>query len=100
VWFDHYRMVAAALFRLVPAARVLISFPAGIYRMSKSRFAIYTLAGCLPWNVVLIYLGWWLGSSWEEVIAAFRYISLVVYVLLFLFLVWIGSKPSARRKNT
>lgn len=101
VWFDHYGPVAVALFRLVPAARVLISFPAGIYRMSKSRFAMYTLAGCLPWNVVLVYLGWWLGSSWEEVVAAFRYINLIVYVLLILFVVWVGWKLSAkRRKNT
>jgi membrane protein DedA with SNARE-associated domain len=99
VWFDHYGPVAVALFRLVPAARVLISFPAGIYRMSKSRFVLYTLAGCLPWNIVLVYVGWRLGSSWEEVVAAFRYINLVVYSLLILSGVWVAWKLSAKRRK-
>ncbi len=89
-WFDRYGPLAVAFFRLIPAARVLISFPAGAYRMSKSKFAVYTLAGCLPWNITLVYLGWWLGSSWEEVVAAFRYINLIVYGLLLLLAIWLG----------
>jgi membrane protein DedA with SNARE-associated domain len=96
-WFNRYGTAAVALFRLVPAARVLISFPAGAYRMSKSKFAIYTLAGCLPWNFILIYLGWWLGSSWGTVVEAFRYINLVVYALLILLVVWICWKLTSRR---
>jgi len=96
-WFKRYGSVAVALFRLVPAARVLISFPAGAYRMSKSRFAVFTLAGCLPWNLVLVYLGLWLGASWSAVVEAFRYINLVVYAILVLSVVWIGWKLAPRR---
>jgi membrane protein DedA with SNARE-associated domain len=101
-WFNKYGPVAVALFRLVPAARVLISFPAGAYRMSKREFAIYTLAGCLPWNITLVYLGWVLGSSWESVVAAFKYINLVVYVLLVLFVIWLFLKfrPHRLRRQT
>jgi membrane protein DedA with SNARE-associated domain len=96
-WFNHYGPAAVALFRLVPAARVLISFPAGAYRMSRLKFGLYTLAGCLPWNVFLIYLGWWLGSSWNAVVEAFRYINLVAYALLVLLAVWIGRKLVHKR---
>ncbi len=101
-WFDRYGGVAVALFRLIPAARVLISFPAGAYRMSRSKFAIYTLAGCLPWNFTLVYLGWLLGSSWTKVVEAFEYFNLVAYVVLvFLILgvVWrlISRKPHRLR---
>lgn len=98
-WFDKYGPEAVALFRLVPAARVLISFPAGAYNMSKRKFALYTIAGCLPWNITLVYLGWWLGSSWEEVVAAFRYINVVVYVLLILLVIWVGWRLSAKRTS-
>lgn len=97
-WFNRYGPLAVALLRLVPAARVLISFPAGIYRMSKTRFALYTLAGCLPWNMVLVYLGWWLGSSWDQVVSAFRYINLIVYALLIVFVVLVGWKLGMRRR--
>jgi len=89
-WFNQYGPIAVAFFRLMPAARVLISFPAGAYRMSKLKFGLYTLVGCLPWNVFLIYLGWWLGSSWGTVVAAFRYINPVAYLLLILLAVWFG----------
>jgi membrane protein DedA with SNARE-associated domain len=99
LWFEHHGAVAVAFFRLVPAARVLISFPAGVYRMNKTKFALYTLAGCLPWNIVLVYLGWWLGSSWEAVVSAFRYINVVVYVAFICFGLWIGWKLKSRRRS-
>lgn len=103
-WFIRYGPIAVALFRLVPAARVLISFPAGLYRMNRAKFLTYTLAGCLPWNVALIYLGWWLGSSWDAVVEAFRYINLVAYAALIVLLAWIGwhllSTKKRAKKNT
>ncbi len=98
-WFNHYGPTAVALFRLVPAARVLISFPAGAYRMSKFKFGLYTLAGCLPWNIFLIALGWWLGSSWNAVVEAFRYVNLIAYALLILLGVWFGRRL-VRRGNS
>lgn len=96
-WFDKYGPEAVAFFRLIPAARVLISFPAGAYKMRKRKFLLYTIAGCLPWNITLVYLGWWLGSSWGEVVSAFRYINIVVYVLLILLLIWVGWRLRAKR---
>ena len=98
-WFNHYGPMAVALFRLVPAARVLISFPAGAYRMSKLKFGLYTLMGRLPWNIFLIYLGWWLGSSWTAVVDAFRYINPITYVLLILLAVWSGRQLTRRRRD-
>lgn len=98
-WFNRYGPVTVALLRLVPAARVLVSFPAGAYQMSKPKFALYTLAGCLPWNMILIYLGWWLGSSWEEVVAAFRYINLVAYLSIALMAVWFIWRLLSKRNN-
>jgi len=100
LWFQRYGGVAVAAFRLVPAARVLISFPAGLYRMSRWKFAVYTVAGCLPWNIILVYLGWWLGSSWDAIVEAFRYINLVVYAFLVLLVIWIGWRLTSSRKSS
>jgi len=97
-WFHRHGPMAVAIFRLMPAARVMISFPAGVYRMNKLTFALYTLAGCLPWNFTLICLGWWLGASWNTVVEAFRYINLVAYGLLALFVVWIGWRLVPRKQ--
>lgn len=97
VWFNQYGPLAVALLRLVPAARVLISFPAGAYRMSAKKFAAYTLLGCLPWNITLLYLGWSLGASWDNVVAAFRYINLIVYAALIIVAFWIAFKVLSSR---
>jgi membrane protein DedA with SNARE-associated domain len=94
LWFNRYGPVAVTFLRLVPAARVLISFPAGVYRMGKLKFATCTLAGCLPWNTTLVYLGWHLGSLWSTVLDAFRYLNIIAYALLILFVVWIVRKST------
>jgi membrane protein DedA with SNARE-associated domain len=65
--------------------------------MSRPKFAIYTLAGCLPWNIALVFLGWQLGSLWSTVVGVFRYINIVAYSLIIIFLLWIGGKFTQRR---
>jgi len=95
-WFNRYGSVAVVLLRLMPAARVLISFPAGIYRMNKTKFAICTLAGCLPWNMIFTYLGWYLGPFWSEIVDSFRYVNILVYALLVLLAFWIVRKSTEK----
>jgi membrane protein DedA with SNARE-associated domain len=97
-WFHRHGPMVVAIFRLVPAVRVMISFPAGVYRMNKLSFALCTLVGCLPWNIILICLGWWLGASWNAVVEAFSYINLVTYGLLVLFMIWIGWRLIPRKQ--
>jgi len=89
VWFDLYGTAAVAGLRLVPGARALISFPAGACRMDKWKFGAYTLMGCLPWNIALVYLGWWLGSSWEAIVKTFAYVNIVVYGTIILLVAWL-----------
>ena len=95
-WFDVHGTAAVALLRLVPAARVLISFPAGACRMNLVMFEFYTLLGCLTWNITLVYVGWWLGSSWGIATSLFRSLSLFVYFAMIVFAFWILSRRSLR----
>jgi len=88
-WFHKHGSIAVVGLRLVPAARVLISFPAGAYRMGRLRFAILTLTGCLPWNIALVYFGLVFGESWKTVLEAFNYINVVAYGAIVMFVVWL-----------
>ena len=47
------------------------SIPAGIAGMPALPFLIFTTAGSLLWNTVLVYAGRIAGDSWEKVSAAF-----------------------------
>jgi len=98
-WFDVHGPAAVALLRLVPGARVLVSFPAGACRMNPVTFEFYTLLGCLTWNITLVYLGCWLGSSWGAAISLFRYISLFTYLAVIVFMFWILSRVVVTRKK-
>jgi acetyl esterase/lipase len=92
--FDAHGPAAVALLRLVPGARVLISFPAGAYRMNPGTFKIYTLLGCLTWNITLVYLGWWLGSSWGAATSLFTHLSPFIYLATIVFALLILSRRS------
>jgi membrane protein DedA with SNARE-associated domain len=98
-WFNEHGPVAVALLRLVPTARVLISFPAGACRMSPGRFACYTLLGCLPWNITLVYAGWWLGTSWPEATSFLKSINLFVYVVIVAFIAWVVWRITVSRRK-
>jgi membrane protein DedA with SNARE-associated domain len=97
-WFDKYGTLIIFLSRLIPGIRTLISFPAGAAKMPMTKFLVFTLAGCLLWNSVLIYVGYYLGSNWTEVASFSHYIVLaVVAAFLALFVVYFVMR-SRRRK--
>ena len=52
--------------RFSPFLRTIISLPAGLAHMPKWKFFVFTFAGSLVWNALLIKGGEWLGSSLEE----------------------------------
>lgn len=53
--------------RLLPIIRTFISFPAGISRMSRVKFLLYTFVGALIWNSALAYIGFVLGENWHTI---------------------------------
>jgi membrane protein DedA with SNARE-associated domain len=91
-WFHRHGSIMVFVARLVPGMRTLISFPAGAVKMSMPKFIVYTTAGCLVWNILLIYVGYYLGQNWTEVAGVLHYVLIAVIVaaaLLFVaFLIW------------
>ena len=77
-WFEKYGDVATFIARLLPVVRTVISLPAGIAKMNFKRFVFYSFVGSVPWTLMLAYVGYWLGPNWEEVVAVFRGLDVVV----------------------
>ena len=84
-WFEKYGKASVFLTRLVPVFRTFISIPAGIAKMNRLQFSLYTFIGSLIWDSLLIYLGYRLGSGWNSIIATFdrfQYVSIAAFLIL------------------
>lgn len=66
-WFRSKGRITVFFCRCVPVVRSLISIPAGMSRMKFSLFFLYTTAGTLIWNILLVSLGAFMGESWEYI---------------------------------
>jgi membrane protein DedA with SNARE-associated domain len=71
-WFERRGELAVFGGRLLPVIRTFISLPAGVVRMGFGKFTLYTVLGCLPWCLLLTWLGYLLGERWETVERVFR----------------------------
>jgi Cd2+/Zn2+-exporting ATPase len=66
-WFARYGDRAVLIARLLPVVRGLVSLPAGAAGMPVLPFALWSVAGTLPWTFGLIGAGWALGDLWPLV---------------------------------
>jgi membrane protein DedA with SNARE-associated domain len=65
-WFARYGAATVFFSRMLPIVRTFISLPAGVAKMPFWRFTAYTLAGCIPWVLMLALVGEAVGDNWEE----------------------------------
>ena len=56
-WFERYGAATVFFSRMLPIIRTFISLPAGVAKMPFWRFSAYTLAGSIPWVLVLALIG-------------------------------------------
>ncbi|GMB07544.1 DedA family protein [Thermolongibacillus altinsuensis] len=66
-WFRKYGTGVIFTARFIPVVRHAISIPAGIAKMSWTRFTFYTTCAVIPWSIFFIYLGEKLGSNWQQI---------------------------------
>jgi len=76
-WFDRHGRAAVFLGRLTPIVRSFISIPAGTLESPLGPYTVLTLAGSAIWCFAFAGAGWALGSSYEQVHHAFRYVDIL-----------------------
>jgi membrane protein DedA with SNARE-associated domain len=65
-WFERHGPATVFFTRMMPIIRTFISLPAGLARMPLGRFVVFTLAGSIPWVLMLAIVGREVGDRWEE----------------------------------
>jgi membrane protein DedA with SNARE-associated domain len=111
-WFERYGSVTVFFSRMLPIVRTFISLPAGVAKMPFWRFTAYTLAGCIPWVLMLALVGRSVGDNWEHWRHNLGYLDYVVLAAIVGVVVYLvvrrrrggqnedgpGSEPPAERE--
>jgi membrane protein DedA with SNARE-associated domain len=87
-FFRRGGQVTVLIGRLLPVVRTFIALPAGIARMPRGRFHLYTFLGSWPWCFGLAYLGMKLGENWRSLGQYFHEFDAAIGVLLLLGVVY------------
>jgi membrane protein DedA with SNARE-associated domain len=102
-WFERHGRSAVFFGRMVPIVRSFISVPAGVVRMPFGQFVLYSAAGSLLWNSLLIGLGVALGDVVNEYLQYFDYLIVGAVALGIGYLVykrWHDVRRHRRARHT
>ena len=66
-FFQSHGPISVFFGRLLPGFRHFISLAAGIARMNKKKFFIYTASGSAIWTSILATLGFFIGENQETI---------------------------------
>jgi membrane protein DedA with SNARE-associated domain len=81
-WFARYGEATVFFTRILPIIRTFISLPAGVARMPFIRFTVFTLLGCIPWVLLLGFIGDQVGHNWTHWRHYFSYVDYVMAALI------------------
>jgi len=97
-FFEKYGSIAILVGRMLPLVQTYVAFPAGIGRMPRLRFHIYTTIGSFSWYFCLAWIGMKLGERWhtdprvEEMFQRFHLVVELALVAVFAWFLWTHIK--------
>jgi membrane protein DedA with SNARE-associated domain len=65
-FFKRFGAIAVLIGRLLPVIRTFIALPAGVAKMPRLRFHVFTFIGSWPWCFALAWIGMKLGERWDK----------------------------------
>jgi len=99
-FFARWGYLAVFIARLLPVIRTFIALPAGIARMPRGRFHIYTFLGSWPWCFALAWFGMKLGENWRGIGKYLHKFDAVILILVVGGFVWFVRSHWQNRMRT
>jgi membrane protein DedA with SNARE-associated domain len=96
-WFERHGDATVFFTRMLPIIRTFISLPAGVARMPFWRFSVLTLAGCVPWVLMLTFIGKQAGDNWENWKDKLHYVDYAVLAGIVIGVVYLIVRARRRR---
>ncbi|HKR29360.1 MAG TPA: DedA family protein [Terriglobales bacterium] len=87
-FFARFGDVTVLISRMLPVVRTFIALPAGIAKMPRLRFHLYTFIGSFPWCLGLAYLGMKAGEHWNYLGKYFHQFDKVIGAIILIGIIW------------
>jgi membrane protein DedA with SNARE-associated domain len=98
-WFERHGDATVFFTRMMPIIRTFISLPAGVAKMPFWRFSVLTLAGCVPWVLMLTFIGKQAGDRWEDWKESLHYVDYAVLAAIVAGGAYLIVRARRRRKR-
>jgi membrane protein DedA with SNARE-associated domain len=98
-WFERHGGATVFFTRMLPIIRTFISLPAGVARMPFWRFTLLTLAGCIPWVLLLTFIGREAGDNWKSWKDSLHYVDYAVLAAIAIGIAWLIIRGRRRRSE-
>jgi len=101
-FFAKYGSITILVGRMLPVVQTFVAFPAGIAKMPRLRFHLYTSLGSGVWYFCLAWIGSKLGEAWHtdpRLQEGFHRFHLVVELALVAGVVWFLWSRIQRQKQ-
>ena len=98
-WFERHGGATVFFTRMLPIIRTFISLQAGVARMPFWRFTLLTLAGCIPWVLLLTFIGREAGDNWKSWKDSLHYVDYAVLAAIAIGIAWLIIRGRRRRSE-
>jgi membrane protein DedA with SNARE-associated domain len=96
-WFAKHGQLAVIFGRFIPMISQLISIPAGLAKMSRAKFLLYTFAGSFVYLSIVTYIFYLAGGEWNIILQYLEPIQLALTIIVGAFFIAVIAKGIVRR---
>jgi len=98
-YFKEHGAISTFVGRLLPGVRQYISFPAGVIKMNKWVFALFTALGAFIWVFILTYIGYLVGDNKELIHKYIKELTPIIVIAVVILIVLYVLIHKKRKKG-